>query len=361
MSNRLHIGIVTWHYYGNFGSALQSLALFRAASSMGEVEFVNYRDPRFGSPNKLKDAIRIVLGATIGHLISKYAYGKCVFSHRYLKEGKLTTDEKTLTNLAGKYDIIICGSDQIWAPNCFNPVYFASFAQPHTRKISYAASIGLNDIPSPLVQEYRTLLSSFAAISVREDEGKKLLYDRCGINSTVVLDPTLLHDASFYSKLQCRVPGIKGRFMLCYFLNTDHQYQERVECYARQHNLQIVGVSDRDDDGNWMLRLTNLGAHHFLWLVNNAEVVMTDSYHGTIFSLLFHKTFYTFVRFAEDSPICQNSRIRQLQSYFNLEGHILGATDIPMATTMDYINFERRLGVLRKESLDYLHRALVSC
>lgn len=361
MKNNGLIGIVTWHYYGNFGSALQSYALQEAIRQMklGEVEIINYHNPKFGYPNKLKDFARYVLAFSIGRFFSQFVFGSLFFQYKYLRESKIATNESELNSFAPKYRTIVCGSDQIWAPNCYNPVYFASFANSDTRKVSYAASIGLNVIPDNLVQKYKEHLKGFYAISVREEEGEKLLKEKCEIDSSVVLDPTLLHDAFFYRKIQRKVKGINGKYLLCYFLNENHQYENRVREYATKHNLQIIGVSARVQDGEWMQRLSNLGADHFIWLVNHAETVMTDSYHGTIFSLLFHKNFWTFLRFNENDPICQNSRIRQLKSYFGECVKIVGPNDaVDENVTTDYKIFEKSLKTLRQDSLDFLCKAL---
>ena len=360
MNKHKKIGIVTWHYYGNFGSALQSYASQEAIAKLGySSEFVNYHNPKFGTPDKVKDLMRLISDIFLGQFNSRFRFGQKSFAFRYLHQGKLATDINHLAEIARNYDTIVCGSDQIWAPNVYNPVYFASFARKRTRKVSYAASIGLNDIPDNLVPEYRRLLSDFHAVSVRENEGKELLLKKCGIESIVVLDPTLLHDAKVYEKLQRRVPGINGKYLFCYFLNENHQYRERVERYARKHDLQIVGVSDNGDDSIWMKCFTKLGADHFIWLINHAEVVMTDSYHGSIFSLLFHKNFYTFVRFAENSPICQNSRIRQLQNYFGDNVRVIGQNDeIDENLSIDYNQIEVRLKELRESSMEFLKNAL---
>lgn len=335
------VGIITWHYYGNFGSVLQAYALQEAIREMGyDVEFVNYRNLKFGKPNPAKTAVKLLLHYTLGSLFPRFRIYPQAFAHKYLRQGKLVTDTASLATLSAKYDTIVCGSDQIWAPNCYNPVYFAAFAGEGTRKVSYAASIGLNEIPADLVPKYREHLETFHAVSVRETEGKELLKRACGIDATLVLDPTLLHDAPFYQAIEQKVKGVSGKYLFCYFLNKEHAYRARVEQFASEHGLQIVGVSDRKDDAQWMTRLTGLSAGHFIWLIHNAEAVITDSYHATIFSLLFHKEHQTLVRFAEDSPICQNSRIRQLQDYFA------------------GVDFETRLSELRRHSLDFLNKAI---
>ena len=358
------VGVLTWHYYSNFGSALQAFALQHTIERLDyKVSFVNYHNSKFGKVSQIKDDIRLILGRTIGKvplkIVDRFRYATICFSHKYHHLGRITTDEKLLPMLTKDYDVLVCGSDQIWAPNVFNPVYFAAFAEKHIRKISYAASIGLNTIPEDLIPKYKELLQPFYAIGIREEEGKNLLKKSCNIDSTVVLDPTLLVDVSVYEKMQRKVQGIHKPFLFCYFLNKEHKYKENVERYAYEHNLQIVGVSDKASDSDWMIRLTGLGADHFLWLINNAETIMTDSYHGSIFSLLFHKSLWIFQRFEESNPICQNSRIRQLSNNFDLGHRIITATSqIDESTVIDYEYFESRLKELRSSSIDFLKKAL---
>lgn len=364
MDNMKNVGILTWHYYPNFGSALQAFALQHTIEALGyKVSIVNYRNPKFGKVNAKKDLVRLCLANTLGRIphrrFGRFLYAPLRFSHRYHHAGKPATDESALGALAKKFDTLVCGSDQIWAPNVFNPVYFASFADDTTRRISYAASIGLNAIPQTLAPRYRELLHPFSAVSVREEEGKDLLRRECGIDATVVLDPTLLVDAAVYSKMQRRVPGVGRPYLFCYFLNKRHAYRAAVERYAREKGLRIVGISENEADEAWMTRLTGLGADHFIWLVSHAEAVATDSYHGSIFSLIFHKDLWIFQRFAEDSPVCQNSRIRQLQSDFGIgQRMVVPGSELGGRPPIDYAHFEARLKELRASSIRFLKNSL---
>ena len=359
------VGIITWHYYSNFGSALQSFASYYTLKELGFVPIVvNYRNRRLYPEhlplkNRIKFFVKSVLTRT-PFVPLQFKYNDERFRQRYLKETKLFFDEKPGREICKGLDAVVCGSDQIWAPNVYNPFYFAHYLDSSKiRKVSYAASIGLNDIPEHLIDLYKSHLSKFYAIAVREQEGSDLLKQKCNIDSTVVLDPTLLVNVSVYKQMQRRVPGVHRPYLFCYFLNKEHQYREKVEKYAMEHNLEIIGVSDKDSDETWMKKLTNLGADHFLWLINNAETVMTDSYHGSIFSLLFHKKLWIYVRFAEDNPICQNSRIRQLADNFQIGHRILSATmDPDDSNSIDFNLFESRLSNLRLSSLSYLKKAL---
>ncbi len=355
------IGILTWHYYQNFGSALQCFALQTVLENLGKsVKVINYRNPKFGSVNICKENICYVFAPILELISERYKLANLIFRKKYIHETGLVKSSDEVKKMSSDFDVVIFGSDQIWAPNLLNPVYLGESTNKNVRKISYAASIGLNDIPEHLIQKYKKLLQDFYSISIREEEGKNLLKTKCGIDSTVVLDPTLLLTAKTYAKIQRPVKGIKKKYLFCYFLNKEHQYKEIVQKYAFEHNLQIVGVSDKVEDGKWMIRLTGLGADHFLWLVNNAETIMTDSYHGSIFSLLFHKNLWIFQRFAENNPICQNSRIRQLQNYFNLQHRVISATSqLDEASSIDYNDFEFKLNLLRTSSLEFLKNALI--
>ena len=358
------IGIITWHYYINYGSGLQAFALQETLSRLGyDVSIINYR--KFESQKSVwwKSIIKTLLRYTAAHF-SKRIYNSCVnntrrYQKKYLKETAPFRNPKEISTIGKDYFCLVYGSDQIWAPNVYTPFYLGAYVPKETRKISYAASIGLNDIPDDLVDKYTEHLSSYSSIAVRETEGQELLNKRCGIKSEVVLDPTLMVDANTYRSMQKPVKGIKGRYVFCYFLNKEHKYREKVEEYAKKHNLQIIGCSDKQADAEWFNRLTNIGADQFLWLINNAETIFTDSYHGSIFSLLFHKNLWTFIRFNENNPICQNSRIRQLQEYFNLGHRIIShQQEIDDSKTIDYIFFENELAKLRSKSLEYIKDAL---
>ena len=362
MANK--IGILTWHYYGNFGSGLQAYALQELLLRMGyDVSIINYRNPLFSKNIWSKDALKFLLHYTLG-LFNKNIYEKTLqgvkrYQQQYLHQTKCFSNPEQIASIANEYFCLVYGSDQIWAPNVYAPIYMGAYVPPNVRKISYAASIGLNNIPDELVEVYKYNLSSFHSIAVREDEGKCLLKNKCGVNATVVLDPTLMIDAETYKKMLRPVKNIKGEFIYCYFLNKRHNYREKIEKYAKDNNLQIIGSSAKNDDSEWMNRLINIGPDQFLWLINNARVVFTDSYHGSIFSLLFHKNFWTFIRFEENSPICQNSRIRQLQNNFNIGHRIISTKDnIDDSFSIDFDYFESQLSRFRINSSAYLRTAL---
>lgn len=355
------IGILTWHHYDNFGSALQAYALQTFLVNCGyTVEIINYR--KVPKIEEIKIIIKYVLGKLFSLLRTNVnkSYGFEVFRTDYLFETKVFTEKSIIGQYCNRYQCVICGSDQIWAPNVFDPIYMLDFVPDEIPKISYAASIGLNEIPCDLVETYKRLLTRFRAISVREKTGSALLEQACGIKSEVVLDPTLLINVECWKKIERKIKR-NDKYIFCYFLNKNHKYKVAVQSYAKRTSTEVIGCSSNPEDKDWMTVLgANAGPREFLWLIHHADTVFTDSYHGTIFSLLYHKKFITFERFESTDRICQNSRIYQLADFFEISQRIIRITKDTeiLIDNYDYSIFEQRLKGLREKSKNYLQKAL---
>ena len=353
------IGVITWHKGPNYGSALQSYALQQVITSLG---YESYLIEFQGSTNGIKTIFnqktkKILCFFSKGFRI-KYFYNQNKFVRDHNRLTSFCYDEKSLKKATEFLDTIVCGSDQIWAPNLYDERYMASYANKNQRTVSYAASIGLNEIPQCLVEKYKKHLTSFYAVGVREEKGRELLHDICGISSQVVLDPTLLLDASEYRKLVKEVKQISKPYIFCYFLKTDNQYKETVMNFAKERDLQIVGISFKKSDGEWMLNFDGQAADGFLWFIDNAEYIFTDSYHCTIFSLLFHKKFFTLQRFQKDELLCQNSRLIQLDTYFGIKSRFVSNGSVVNDYDIDYNYIDARLNDLRSYSISFLSNAL---
>lgn len=357
-----NVAIITWHYYHNFGSALQAYALQASIKKLEKnVKILNYRDLIFGKYSQSKLKLQSVLHLLFSKKTERLSYAFPFFQEKYFYQTTLVTDRQKLGDIGRKFDTVVCGSDQIWAPNALNTVYLLDFLPERTEKVSYAASIGLNEIPIDKQQVYRDALKSFKAVSIREQKGAELLKDVCDIDAQVVLDPTLLLNKEEWTQLEQPVQKlIDSRFLFCYLLKADHNYKNRILEYAKEKNQEVLGFSANESDNSWMRILKNIGPCEFLWLIHHADTVITDSYHGTIFSLLYHKRFITIERFNSDDGICQNSRIDQLRSNFGLEKEIV-PQNLPEKLSVsetDYSLFEERLGKLRVSSIGFLKDAL---
>lgn len=361
------IGLLTWHYFHNFGSALQAFALQKTLKTLDyNSYFINYRDIKYGKENTYKISLKYVVSEISKFMPSKFQkrfyYPYISFLKNNLKQTKCFYDEKFLSEYGEKFDTIVCGSDQIWAPNVFNPIYMIDFVDgKKIKKISYAASIGLDNIPENLQEKYKKLLSDFSNISVREETGKILIKEKCGISATVVLDPTFLLKSCEYRKIEKEPIEIQEnkKYIFCYFLNQNNKYSEIVKKYAAENDCEIIGYSACNKDTQWMKVYNNIGPCEFLWFIDNAQTVFTDSYHGTIFSLLFHKNFWTFERFSQDDSICQNSRIFQLAKMFDIGDRIIkNDSIIDTCKNIDYSEFEKNLELRKKNSIKFLKGAL---
>lgn len=362
------VGIMTWHYYPNFGSALQAYALQTVIRRLGyDVRIINYRNPKFGTPHPVKELVKCLIGRaceTLGMGVPGSINSFLLFQDRYMRQTRPLLTMEEYGRAIQEYDTVVYGSDQIWAPNVFNPIYMGGClpdAGRPRRLVSYAASVGLDTIPEDKRAQYRSLLSWFHAVSVRETDGSALLKAECGIDSLVVADPTLLLPSADYRAISREVQGINTPYIFCYFLNKEHSYAEPIKAYARERDLKVYGVSAMEADAGWMELLDNVGPREFIWLIDHAAMVFTDSYHGTIFSLLMHKDLRTIERFYAQDPICQNSRIRQLCSYFHMDGLVCRAGDEIVDAGYDYGVFETELQRLRTLSMEYLKTALQGC
>lgn len=353
------VGIVTWYNSDNYGSQLQAYALSWVCNSLGyEANMVT--TSHYPVLKRVTDILLYRINPINRVTFSKITDQKQNFTKKYLREYYLNVNKPSFA----KYKNMICGSDQIWAPNQYNPFFMLSFVPEEVNKISYAASIGLEEIPDNLVDNYKKYIGRINHVSVREDKGKKLLEDRCGIEATVVCDPTLLAKKEAWDKIKKKSP-IKSKYLFCYFLRKDHKYKDLVKEYAEQKGLEIYGISDNPKDGEWMHILSHrqVGPCEFIGLVEGSYAVITDSYHGAIFSMLYHKQFVLFERFDSGDKICQNSRIEQLKKYFNIGGNIVRPGSIPTfplseCKPMDYNDFERKLSTLRINSMAFLKEAL---
>lgn len=366
------IGILTWYNHGNYGSALQAFALLRYIRVSGyEAEIISYTSwrrkvvQRIRPINLIKRSIKKLL-ARISGVISNKMHRYCDnFHYFYSKYYVFSSECDTLSikKVANKYDAIIVGSDQVWSPASFDKAYLLNFCDSkNTRKIAYAPSIGLSKIPNELVNEYKSLLKDFSVVTVRENQASYLIQKLGLTKPSVVIDPTLLLDSSYYRSIMRPINILKKPFAFCYFLPSRINYIDRVVEYCKKQNLQMVGISKNSkDDYQWMTNVSWAGPLEFLWLIDNASVVLTNSYHGTLFSLLFQTPFFTFDRFENEDTKSENSRIEHIKELYELNSCILGITDsIPLEYNYDFNKFAQKLEEEREFSKTILFSALTT-
>lgn len=259
------------------------------------------------------------------------------------------------------YDVLITGSDQIWNPNVVRDVFMFDFPTM-AKKISYAASIARISLSSEEKKYMLPRIGKFNHIGVREQSAKKILHSQ-GIESTVVLDPTMLLTQEEWSKV-VSPRLISEKYVLLYSFS-DCCLKKQIEEYYASKNIKVAQIPyvkmcfNPYDGKNTFEKMWDVGPSEFLSLVKYAEHVYTDSFHGTVFSILFHKQFTVFERAHKAGKVSMSSRITDLLKTFRLSDR-LSNDALLTSQNIDYNQIEPILYKLRKESNDWLANSINS-
>lgn len=388
---RYKLGLCVCHDTKNYGSQLQVLATIRAVEMLGyDWEVIRYKKkltpalairslPRLlnrnfvtGKKKAIQKRREIARNPRISRNVQirnrrfeqfarKYFYQKSAEYRGYkaLKEG------------VSGYDGFLVGSDQLWLPgNLGSRFYNLLFVPDGYPKIAYATSFGVNRIPWYQRRRTACFLERFEALSVREEQGKKIIEKLTQRKVSVTADPTLLFDGKQWEKMIPPASLVQGKYMLCYFLGKGTAYRKAARRLREETGLQMVMLPFLDnfveeDEKLADLLLYDIGAADFLNLVRNAEYILTDSLHCTVFSILYHKRFLVFDRFSQNSRESRNSRIESICRALGLEERHCpweqeGWEDIlsRMEQRTDFEKADRRLEEWRRESLTWLKNAL---
>lgn len=300
----MKIGILTVHRLPNWGSAMQGYALQKIIESLGhECECINYTYPnpwhiKRGSwkrpSTKLKTKIAILLGIR-AH--SKFSLIE-KFVKKEIKESRQYSTFEDIHSNPPQYDIYVSGSDQIWNWKTVrgDSTFMLDFVPDGKKKIAYSSSFSVNYIPENLQGMYKDLLSKFSAISVRENNGSRLVKELIGKEAPVVLDPSLLLDKKHWGKLATKAKWkqkMPDKFILSYMLgytyNPKPAMAKLLEKLQSIYQCPVIPLGNNNELFNGevfsMLKSQEIGVYEFLWLISHATVVATSSFHGTAFAV----------------------------------------------------------------------------
>ncbi|MBM6676106.1 polysaccharide pyruvyl transferase family protein [Olsenella uli] len=361
----MRVGIVTFHCAYNFGSALQAWALLRTLGTRGhEAHVVDYRGRDF-------DQYRLIQTFSPKAFLASLAfYGsnrrrrdsfERFIAERLVPTARYGVDDEArmAAELPERFDCFVCGSDQIWNLDCTcGPVgpYFLSFAGG-VRRVAYAPSLSHTAFASenfgPAQREQIACwLSRFSAVSVREASTAPLFQPLCPVPIETCLDPTLLLDAADYDAITTPVTEAKDT-LLVYMLEKNPELVAYAARLARETGVSVSYVSKhRLDFGVPARNYYGVGPSEFLGLVRGCSAVVTNSFHATVFSLLFGVPFQTFV--TERS----GSRMRELLAELGQESHLVDGSVLTVPTAVPPEVLAPRLEKLRASSLAFLDRAL---
>ena len=384
---RRKVGIVSCYFKHNYGSMLQSYATQQFLDNLGlENETINIEQNIDFSRGKKKYYISQILNykfikSKLGMIKLKFdkkinkKLGKNIAIRNkkyeeFKKNYKLTKPYLTyseLTEQSKKYSSVLVGSDQLWLPvNVVADYYTLNWVPENINKISYSTSFGVSNIPKKYKKTYKEFLSRINFLSVRESKGCELVKEMAGKEAKLVCDPTLLLSKEEWMKVQYKDRIIKDKYILCYFLGNNIEHRKFVERLKKNTGLKIVSLNHADEYVKYSDVFADetpydIGPLEWINLVQYSEFVCTDSFHGTIFSLIFNKNFFAFRRYSNSSKMSTNSRIESLLDIVNLKNRLLnGNEEIEnnILTSINYSVVNEKITKFREDSKKFLIDAL---
>lgn len=341
----MKIGILTHPQCANYGGILQCYALSEFLKKIGNDSIVINREPN--RPHLLKRCILILLRTL---RIPRYYKSRTVdrtlnmrpFVEKHLNRTRPVFSNTQIHNLCNEYGLkaIIVGSDQVWRRDFalkYGYNYFLDFVPPHVIKASYAASFGLDiwNYTNEETQELKRLIRDFSFISVREDVAVSLCKENLNIDAKLMIDPTLLLTIDDYNKITSQ-RLIESKYIFVYWLGDKTIIQRDIEKY--QTNGYIVKSINLKDE------CIQESVEDWLSYIKYADFVITDSFHGVVFSILFRKVFYIY---KNDSG--GNSRLHSLMRQLCISQELLQSNQ-----QLDYYSIETRIDYLREKAKCFL-------
>lgn len=366
----MKIGILTFQNAHNWGAILQLYALKTYLENQGyNVKVINYINP-FIEKNYSKK-IKIDLKAKniksflreIKKTINKIYTGKQRIEkwnlfNSFIQNEILNNDDKVYKKEDIEkldLDYIICGSDQIWNPfltGGLDEVYFGT-NNKKAKKISYAASMGIKELPNDEEVKFKNYIKNLNYISVRENTLKKYIEQFTDKEVYKVLDPTLLIDKSEYLKIEKKI-DLKN-YLLLYTLISNKKLLKIAKKIAKQLNLQIIELCYDKNINNFHHRqIANVGPREFISLIHNASFIITNSFHGTVFSIILNKQFYTIPNKGVNSRIDEILKITGLQ-----DRQIENIDEIDLSKKIDFNLSEEKLKKEQLKSKQFLKQFLI--
>lgn len=371
--NNKKIGILTLNGYSNYGNVLQNVAVQTFFKNLEyEPETIWYSKfpenmniiNKFSSHLKKRDLFHTVASkiqrkfSTSSKLLVKAEQNRQnnfkLFCKNNIKYSDICITEKSFKDndivkkINDEYISFFSGSDQVWGLDGkdYPEVFFLPFTEKGKRN-SFAASFGFSSIPNrSLVKDYKNGLNGMNAISVREYEGQSIINDISNAHSTVLLDPVFLLNSDDWEKRMTPINlNKKNGFLLTYFLGErTEEYNRIIKFISEKKGIEIINLNDIDSTD-----MFSISPDKYLYLFKSASYVVTDSFHGLAFSIIFRKNFLAVDR--TDNMVNMSSRIRTLLSRTDLtERFFDGNTNLD--EILDYPNFDIASSVIDKNVED---------
>lgn len=368
----MKVGILSFQSAINYGGILQIYAMQQHLKKMNITPIViNYENKSIKKSNKLKRQVNLPERTNLRLL--KMIYLKIAFrknkkswERKYIifqefKKKHLNLSGKAINNLNSEtinsFDAYILGSDQIWNPNItdgFDPIFFGDF-ESEGKKIAYSASCGSIKTLDHKEREFFDLIKKLDHLATREKELLNYIENSTELKGTHTIDPTLLLDKEDYDIITER-PNLRGKYILIYKLQENSEIYKAAKSIAKNRSLEIVEIGFKPfKTVKGITYLETEGPKEFLGLIENAQFVITNSFHGTVFSIIFEKEFLTIPHKSV------GQRMVELLTSLNLNERLITEFNEEMNKSLVNINYKlvkEDLKLLRKKSITYLTESL---
>lgn len=316
----MKVGIVSLYGYFNYGNRLQSYAAQQVLRHMGhDTEVIYIQSNR----KRVRELLKSIYFSKSAQLFIRSSLAK---KNKFRRQKNFEKFNKQFISAKGyssvdkisDADFFVLGSDQVWNPKRYDSVkkelFFLTFTESG-KKICLAPSFGVSTLPDEWKSYFAEQLSTFPLLSVREAAGQQIIKELTGRDAEVLIDPTMMLDAAEWATIAQRPEGVdlKEKYVLNYFIgDLPLKAADKNDHFSNEYNYKVCDLLDPVSTG-----LYTSGPSEFLYLIQNADLIQTDSFHACVFSFLFGKPFLLYPREGKDPDML--SRLEALFSTFNLE------------------------------------------
>lgn len=362
MKNILCVGWCDADNVINYGQILQACAMMEILRncSDGNIKYVSFL------PKGIREHIKYYanhFNICNGHIIATVRTNKTI--KNFVKRNRIVFEKnfsgKIKENEIEDIDVFVCGSDQIWHPQNYNKVYFLGFGGCKHR-ISYAASLPKSCIEPQFDEVYKKIsedLRKFNYISVREEGSVKFIQELSGKDVCSVLDPTYLISKDIWLSNMEEI-SLPNEYIFVYVPNTMNEELVRIVEQVKKNtkiNNVVVMLTRGENLFKDTLNLGFVSLGQFLYLIDNASVVVTTSFHAVIFSSIFHTEFWAYD--VPNKARGEDIRLKDLLHLLELEERLIASSvNVKALKTIDYNEVEDIISARRNESIDFLKKAI---
>jgi ferredoxin len=383
------VGIVSCYFKNNYGSMLQAYATKKILDNNnipnetvnidGNVDFKNgkkkYYMTQIFNFNFIKSKLGMIKMKFDIKLNKKLGKNVSIRNKKYKEfrnEFNLSRSSNTYKDLSKlaeeRYSDILLGSDQLWLPvNVVADYYTLNWVPDNVNKISYSTSFGVSSIPQKYNDLYKKFLNRIDHLSVREDTGVKIVKEIVNKKAELVCDPTILLNRDEWDEVATKERIIKEKYILCYFLGKNIEHRKFAERLKEKTGYKIVSLNHADEYVKYSdvfadITPYDVGPREWINLVKNAEIVCTDSFHGTVFSLIYNKAFFNFRRYSSKAKGSTNSRLDSLLKIVDVSSEriLTGLEDVEevLKYKLDFEKVNQNLEKYRNDSKKWLLEAI---